>query len=80
MSSPLPQALESASLPRAATRRSSMSFTLTRGTGTAGSRFLGLVDGVLVLRELALEEEEDELELEEMSKKGLSQGAFITYM
>ena len=51
MLSPLPQALPSASLPRAAWRRSSTSFTFGRRTGAAGSTstFLGLVDGDLML-------------------------------
>ena len=64
MSNPLPQALASASLSRAAGR----SLTSIRSQEELElldprRRFLGLVDGVLVLRELALEEEE-ELELE----------------
>lgn len=42
------------------------SFMLARATGTPGSTstcFLGLMEGVLVLRDSALEEEEEELEL-----------------
>lgn len=61
VSNPLPQALASASLSRAAGR----SLTSIRSQEELElldprRRFLGLVDGVLVLRELALEEEEEE--------------------